>query len=373
MPACETFEARRHGGRAAIPRESGRASIAATRLPAASRGWSRQVEMSPVTTLQRTAKPDRKGFGMRLPKLAAALLGTTLLCLAPAVAEAEKPKVVATFSIIGDLAQRVGGDLIELMTLVGPDSDAHVYEPRPADAMALARADVVLVNGIGFEGFLQRLVDASGTSASIAVLTDGADILNDPDGGHYHFVGGQAVFHAAPQDPHAWQSVGNVRIYVGNIARAFCNADANGCATYQTNANAYLDELTALDAEIHQAIATIPQDKRVAVVAHNAFRYFERDYGMTFLAPQGVSTESDASAADVATLIRDIREKRAAAVFAENIADARLVEQIASEAGLALGGTLYSDALSAPDGPAPSYVEMMRRNVATLTTAIGGR
>ncbi|MCR6719461.1 MAG: zinc ABC transporter substrate-binding protein [Chitinophagaceae bacterium] len=231
--------------------------------------------------------------------------------------------------MIGDFAQIVGGDRIELRTLVGPNSDAHVYEPRPADAIALARADVVLVNGLLFEGFLQRLVEASGTSAAIATLTEGADIVHDPDGGHYHYVNGEAIFHAAPNDPHAWQSVSNAKIYVENIARTFCAADAEDCSTYEADAAAYLDELTALDVEIRQSMDAIPEERRVAVVAHNAFRYFERDYGITFLAPQGVSTESEASAADVASLIREIREKRAAAVFAENISDARLVEQIA--------------------------------------------
>src|SRR5690606_10622706 len=136
-----------------------------------------------------------------------------------------------SFSIIGDFARIVGGEGIKLRTLVGPDSDAHVYEPKPADAIALARADVVLVNGLSFEGFLQRLVEASGTSAQIAVLTEGADILHDPDGGHYHYVNGEAIFHAAPNDPHAWQSVANARVYVENIARAFCTADAESCAS----------------------------------------------------------------------------------------------------------------------------------------------
>ena len=308
-----------------------------------------------------------------LRRLAASLIVITFSSLAlPVRAEGEKLSVVATFSIIGDFAGKVGGDRIALKTLVGPDSDAHVYEPKPADAIALARADVVLVNGLLFEGFLQRLVEASGTSAAIAVLSDGADVLHDPDGGHYHYVNGEAVFHAAPNDPHAWQSVSNAGIYVRNVARAFCAADAEGCETYEANAKAYLDELADLDAGIKQAIAAIPADRRVAVVAHKAFRYFERDYGITFLAPQGVSTESEASAADVASLIREIRERRAAAVFAENIADARLVEQIASEAGLSLGGTLYSDALSQPDGPAPFYVEMMRHNVETFTRAMNG-
>lgn len=291
------------------------------------------------------------------------------LC-APSYAQDDKLSVVASFSIIGDLAKQVGGDHIELRTLVGPDGDAHVYEPRPADAMALARADVILVNGLLLEGFMERLIEASQADAPITTVSDGADILNDPTGGHYHFVDGKAIFHATPNDPHAWQSVGNVITYVQNIEKAFCSADAGGCEAYKTNATAYIEKLTALDADIKAQIGEIPQDHRVAVVAHNAFRYFERDYGISFLSPQGISTESEASAADVASLIREIREKRAAAVFAENISDSRLVEQIASEAELKIGGTLYSDALSPADGPAPTYIDMMRYNLGTLVSGI---
>ena len=292
----------------------------------------------------------------------------TYLSIAPLAAE--PLRVVASFSIIGDFAEQVGGERIVLRTLVGSDSDAHVYEPRPADAIALAQADVVLVNGLSLEGFMDRLVEASQTTARTAVLTEGADILTDPDGGHHHYVNGEAIFHATPNDPHAWQSVANAKVYVRNIAKAFCEADDEGCSTYEANSAAYLERLNALDEEIGAAIGAVPEDQRVAVVAHNAFRYFERDHGITFLAPQGVSTESEASAADVASLVREIRDRRAAAVFAENIADTRLVEQIASEAGLQLGGILYSDALSPPDGPAATYVEMMRSNTQTLVTAL---
>ncbi|MGU3575304.1 zinc ABC transporter substrate-binding protein AztC [Brucellaceae bacterium C25G] len=287
-----------------------------------------------------------------------------------AFAQQEKLNVVASFSIIGDMAEKVGGDRINLRTLVGPDSDTHVYEPRPADALALAKADVILVNGLLLEGFMERLIEASQSRTSATVVSDGAEVLNDPTGGHYHFIDGKAVFHATPYDPHAWQSVSNAKVYVQNIEKAFCSADAAGCTTYQNNAADYLKQLSLLDEEIKKAIQATPQDRRVVVVAHNAFRYFERDYGITFLAPQGVSTESEASAADVASLIRDIRSKRAVAVFAENISDARLVEQIASEAGLTMGGVLYSDALSKPDSSAPTYIDMMQTNLKTIISAI---
>lgn len=292
------------------------------------------------------------------------------LSLAAVAAAQDKLQVVATFSIIGDFAQQVGGDRIELTTIIGPDGDAHVYEPRPSDAIAVAGADVVLVNGLMFEGFLARLVEASATDAPIVELTKGVDIVEDPLGGHYDFVGGEAVFHAAPNDPHAWQSVRAAQVYVDNIAEAFCSVDADGCQTYQANAMAYKEDLAALDAEVRQATADLPENKRVVVVAHHAFRYFEDEYGISFLSPQAVSTESEASAADVADLVRQVREQSASAVFAENISSARLVEQIAAEAGLPLGGVLYSDALSGPDGPASSYIDLIRTNVRTITSAL---
>ena len=285
--------------------------------------------------------------------------------------QAEPLNVVATFSIIGDFAAEVGGDRIDLKVLVGPDSDSHVYEPRPADAIALARADVVMTNGLEFEGFMTRLIAASGTEAPIVTLTDGVETMEEPGGGHYHYVNGEAIFHAGAHDPHAWQSVTNAKGYVTNIASAFCAADAEGCAAYEANAARYIGELDALDTEIRAAITALPEDRRTVVVAHNAFRYFEAAYGVHFLSPQGVSTESEAAAADVAGLIREIRDRNATAIFAENISDTRLLERIAAEAGLTLAGTLYSDALSGPDGPASSYIEMMRHNAGLIATALG--
>ncbi|HMQ58964.1 MAG TPA: zinc ABC transporter substrate-binding protein, partial [Rhizobiaceae bacterium] len=239
-----------------------------------------------------------------------------------------------------------------------------------ADAIALARADVVMTNGLEFEGFMTRLIAASGTEAPIVTLTDGVETMEEPGGGHYHYIDGKAVFHAGAHDPHAWQSVTNAKGYVTNIASAFCAADAEGCAAYEANAARYIGELDALDTEIRAAIAALPEDGRTVVVAHNAFRYFEAAYGVHFLSPQGVSTESEAAAADVAGLIREIRDTGAAAIFAENISDTRLLERIAAEAGLTLAGTLYSDALSEPDGPASSYIAMMRHNAGLIAGAL---
>lgn len=281
-----------------------------------------------------------------------------------------KIQVIASFSIIGDIASNIGKERIELRTIVGPDSDAHVYEPSPADAIALSKADVVLINGLQLEGFIKRLVAASETSAQIIEVTQGANIIQDPAGGHYHFYNGKAVFHAAPFEPHAWQSIANARVYAKNIADAFCIADKPGCDTYRANAKIYDARLSQLHEHIQRGIKVIPENNRTVVVGHNAFHYFERDYGIHFLSPQGVSTASEASAADVAGIVREIKKNNAAAVFSENIANSRLVEQIAAEAGLSVAGVLYSDALSGTPGPAPTYIDMMQHNANTLIAAL---
>ncbi len=309
---------------------------------------------------------------LRPVHLAAALSVITLSVALPA--SAEPLKVVASFSIIGDFAKNVGGDRIELTTLVGPDGDAHVYEPKPADAAAVAKADVMLVNGLHFEGFLQRLADTSGTRATVVELTRGVTPLT---------IDQEAAGHAAEEaqdsdhghgaiDPHAFQSIANARIYVKNIADAFCAADAEGCESYQGNASDYTRKLDALEIEVKAAVADIPADKRTIITSHDAFGYFEHAYGIAFLAPEGISTEAEASAADVARLIEQVRHDKASAIFVENITNQRLIEQIATETGLKIGGTLYSDALSPADGPASTYIDMMRNNIGAIKGAILG-
>ncbi|MDX6914202.1 zinc ABC transporter substrate-binding protein AztC [Pectobacterium carotovorum] len=303
-------------------------------------------------------------------KITTALSVAVLLSLSLPFQANAKLNVIASFSILGDMAKNIGQDRIELRTIVGPDSDAHVYEPSPADAIAMAKADVILINGLQFEGFINRLIEASESKAPVVEVTNGAEIIRDPAGGHYHFYNGKAVFHAAPFDPHAWQSLPNAHIYVKNITAAFCAADKSGCDTYQANAKVYEEKLIKLGTAIDSAMARIPASRRTVVVGHNAFRYFEHVYGIHFLSPQGVSTESEASAADVAGILREIKKNRAAAVFTENISNPRLVEQIAAEAGLPIAGVLYSDALSGPSGPAPTYIAMMQHNVNTIVSAL---
>ncbi len=301
------------------------------------------------------------------------LLITGVLSVFPVFQANAKINVIASFSIIGDLAKNIGQDRIALRTLVGPNGDAHVYEPSPADAIAMAKADVILINGLQLEGFISRLIEASESSAPVIETTKGANIIRDPAGGHYHFHDGKAVFHAAPFDPHAWQSVANAKIAVNNIANAFCSVDQAGCEIFQKNALTYNAKLLQLEKKIIKAVDEIPPNKRTVVVGHNAFTYFEQAYGIRFLSPQGISTESEASAADVAGILKQIKDNKASAVFSENISNPRLVEQIASEAGLEVAGILYSDALSDTTGPAATYLDMMAHNATTIAAAAAKR
>jgi zinc/manganese transport system substrate-binding protein len=275
----------------------------------------------------------------------------------------EKPKVVATFSILADLAKNVGGDRVEVSSLVGPDGDAHVYAPTPADGRRLADAALVVANGLKLEGWMGRLIRSSGTKARIVEAAKGVLPIKAEEHGHDH--GGHAEV-----NPHAWQSVANAKIYVANIRDGLIAADPAGKASYEANAAAYLARLDELDAEIRAAVGRIPRDRRKIITSHDAFGYFQKAYGIAFVAPQGVSTEAEASAKDVGRIIQQIRRERIPAVFLETITDPRLAERIAKESGAKVGGRLYSDALSAPDGPAGTYIDMMRHNIRALGAAL---
>jgi zinc/manganese transport system substrate-binding protein len=316
---------------------------------------------------------------------------------------AEPLKVVASFSILGDLVSEVGGEHVAVRTIVGPNGDAHVYEPTPADARDVAGADLVVVNGLGFEGWLDRLIEASGYSGAIVVASEGVTPLKlseeaaagmpveeeegeHAEAGHEHEEEGEhaeaghqhgaehaeAHHHHGDIDPHAWQSIPNAELYVKNIADALCVADSGNCPDYRSNAAAYSRELQAIDADTRSAVAAIPEERRKVLTTHDAFGYFAREYGIAFLAPQGVSTESEASAGDVAELITQIREQHVTALFVENISDPRLIEQIGAETGVRPGGELFSDALSEKDGPAPTYAAMMRHNIELIAGAMRG-
>ena len=381
-----------------------------------------------------------------LLKSAAALVALSLAA-APATAKADEPiPVVASFSILADMVERIGGEHVDVTMLVGPDGDAHVYQPTPAAARAVSDAEILVVNGLEFEGWMDRLIEASGFDGVEVVATNGIEPIayedehddhedHDHEGhahakhaeeeehdhnhaghdhdehaekaehdhdGHDHAketehehhdhaehddhaghddhdhhghdehaeAGGHHQHHHGAYDPHAWQSLGNAVIYVDNITAALAQADPENAGTFYENRAAYVAELEALDADIRAIIAGLPENRRTVVTSHDAFQYFGRDYGLTFLAPQGLSTESEASAKDVARLIERIRAEGITAVFIENITDPRLLEQIANETGATIGGTLYPGALSGPNGPAPTYLDMMRHNATTLAQAL---
>lgn len=266
----------------------------------------------------------------------------------------DRLKIVASFSILGDFAKNIGGDRVEVSTLVGANGDVHVYTPAPADAKKIADAKLVIINGFGLEGWMSRLVQSSGSKGKIVTATDGI---------------APRIAGAAP-DPHAWQSVANAKIYVANIRNALVAADPADGVAFRANAELYLAKLDGLDREVKAAMASIPPDHRKVISTHDAFGYFAAAYGVEFIAPLGVSTDSEASARDIAGIITQIRQAKIPAVFIENISDPRLIQRISAETGARIGGTLYSDSLTGEKGEAPTYIDMVRHNIKALTDAL---
>lgn len=312
----------------------------------------------------------------RRPVLIAALGALLALPLSAAAqgSTAAPVRVVASFSILGDWVRAVGGDRVAVDVLVGPGADAHVFQPTPAHARQVGQARAVFSMGMGFEGWMGRLLRTASYRGLQVEVSQGIDVLrtaparkaqgdrHDHDHAHDH----------GPSDPHAWQSVPQAMVMVGRVAEGLCRADAAGCDTYQANAAAYTARLRELDAEIRAAWATVPEAQRKVITSHDAFGYYARDYGVRFLAAQGVSTESEASAQGVARLVRQIRQEKVKALFVESIADPRLMEQIARETGVKPSGALFSDSLSPAGGPAARYIELMRHNTRALVTAARG-
>jgi zinc/manganese transport system substrate-binding protein len=273
-------------------------------------------------------------------------------------AAAEGIKVVASFSILGDMVAQVAGERAEITTLVGPNGDAHAFEPSPADAKAVAEADIVFVNGLGLDGWMQRLAAATGAKVRIVEASAGVAPRTMEEDGH------------PATDAHAWQDLRNGVIYVQNIAAALIVIDPTGADAYRAAALAYVQGLEDLDREVRRQIEGVPKEKRKVITSHDAFGYFGAAYGVEFLAPEGINTATEPAARDVARLLDQIKANGIKALFIENIADPRMIEMIANETGAEPGGALYSDALSEPDGPAPHYVDMFRNNVAKLVAGM---
>lgn len=288
---------------------------------------------------------------MRSLKFVSAAIAALMLSSSPSFAKID---VVASFSILGDMVEQVAGDRANVTTIVGPDADAHLYQPNTSDAVAVAEADLVITNGMGFETWSATLIESSGTKAQIAVATDGITPL---------LVEGEV-------DPHAWNSLLNGVIYVTNIEAALSQASPADSDTFKANADAYRAKLMALHNRALADIATLPEEKRVVVTAHDAFGYLASAYGLTFLAPQGIDTEAEPSAKELADLINFLNETGAGALFVENIANGDLIAQISRETGIKIGGRIYSDALSVKGSPATSYLAMFTHNLELLTATL---
>jgi len=295
---------------------------------------------------------------MTAQRMRRALLASLALPALPALAPAQTAplKVVASFSLLADMVAVVGGDAVAVHALVGRDADAHAFTPAPADAQRLAQAGLIVVNGLGFEGWIDRLVRASGSKAPVLVASQGITVRR---------VGGLV-------DPHAWQSLVAAQRYVENIRAALAAARPAQAAGINARAAAYAQQLAALDTQVRARLAAIPAGERKLVTSHDAFGYLAETWGLDMRAAQGWTTAGEASAADVARLIRQLRAQKVRALFVENISDPRLIERIAREAGARVGGTLYSDALSPPGTPADSYLKLMAHNAETLLAALAG-
>nr|WP_315465774.1 metal ABC transporter substrate-binding protein [uncultured Rhodoferax sp.] len=302
-----------------------------------------------------------------LPRRYLLASATALALLGSQAHAAEKLPVTASFSILGDLVRVVGGDRVAVTTLVGANEDAHVFEAKPSDAKTLLASRLVVLNGLGFEPWAGKLLKSSGYKGDTVTAAAGvkARAMEDEKGHGAH------ASHAPQEaDPHAWQNPNHVALYVRNIAAALSKVDAAGTATYQANADAYVKELQALDAWIKAHIASIPADKRKVITSHDAFGYFAAQYGVKFLAPQGVNTETEPSAKQVAKLIKQMQREKIRAVFVENMSNPKLIAQLSKDAGATLGASLYADALSNADQPGATYLQMMRHNVTHLVAGM---
>jgi len=297
----------------------------------------------------------------RLLLCAAAFVAPLLIGLADAYA-ADKIKVATSFSVLDDMVKQIGGDRVDVTSFVGPNGDAHVYEPTPGDARKLADSAVLVVNGLGLEGWMSRLQKSSGFKGKVVTATKGIKTrqMEEEEHGKTRKI----------TDPHAWQSLANGRIYAQNVRDGLIAADPAGKETYEANATRFLADMDEVEKTVKDSIAKLPPARRKIITTHDAFGYFGATYGMEFIAPEGVSTESEASAKDVAKIIRQIKAEKVPAVFLENVTDHRLLDQIARETGAKIGGTLYSDALSDANGPAATYLDMFRNNIQTLTAAL---
>ena len=288
-------------------------------------------------------------------------LGLSPLGLAPVALRAAGPlRVVATFSILADLTRQVGGDTISVDALVGPDGDVHVYEPRPRDLRTLLAADLLVRNGLGLEGWMDRLTEAAGFKGAVVVAADQvARRTMKQDGG------------AIATDPHAWQDPANGMLYVRAITDGLAATDPANAVFYRSAAARFSGEISRVDAWIEAKLGPIPVGQRRIITTHDAFGYYGARYGIEFLSAEGINTEFEPSAKAIAALVEQIKREKVRAVFIENMTSPRMAQMLARETGAILGGTVYSDALSPPVGPAATYLDMLRYNTKLFADAMG--
>ena len=321
-----------------------------------------------------------KGFmviGVSVTAKAAMRLLTLLLVAVFAVlsssvsfADDERVKVVASFSILADIAEQVGGERVEVTSIVGVNGDTHVYRARPMDAKQITYADLLVINGLGFEGWIERLESSARFNGIKVVATDDIRLLRDNRERSVQVMPMGHIHQHGTIDPHAWHSLQNGMQYAKAIAQGLMTADPEHQDYYQQRLDDFLVRAEQLDQELHALVAQLPPERLRVITSHDAFAYLAVDYGFQFISVQGVSTESEVAAGDLSRLIREVRNTEAAAIFLENISDPRLMNQVAKETGASIGGTLYSGSLSEADGPAASYLELMRHNVTTLVAAL---
>ena len=271
----------------------------------------------------------------------------------PILAKDQQFKIVTSFTILEDLVLELGGSRVSVTNLVPRNSDAHIYSPKPSDSVAISNADLVIFNGLGFEGWIYRLIKDSGKEKNYLISSDGINLLNQSN----------------EIDPHAWQSFKNIRIYIDNISRELINLMPEHEKYFVLRRNDYLKKLSKLEINLNDQLSHIPIHKRIVITSHDAFGYLGREFNIQFLAPLGLSLDAEASAEDVANIINQIKEKEVTALFLENINNPKLLQAISLESGIPIGGKLYSDALSGIDGPAGTYINMMRHNVKSLIEA----
>ena len=298
-----------------------------------------------------------------------------VFCLLMPTLAAQPLPVVASFSILADMVREVGGPYVEVTSLVGPNTDAHVFDPTPADAKRIASARLVFVNGLGFEGWLDRLVKASGYRGPIIIASKGVKTpleLKDAHqpGGAAKGSGSQHSHGAL--DPHAWQNLMNAERYVETIRIALAAALPAQAATFEQRATEYSKRIRALDQVTKAQIATVAVERRRVITSHDAFGYFAAAYGITFYPLQGLATGSEPTAADVVRMIELIKKAKVSAIFTENISDRRVLERIANDSGARVGGLLYADALTEPGTASDTYLKMFEHNVTTILRGISG-